>query len=171
MGSISKTLRDTGHVSSEVLTTISRRGHQRDCETGQIVEAEGTTSEILSYLENSGAPLAHISSLVTPTCDTECERSNARSKLRREKPYVSRFSQSLPTANAHTSRLAQGVLDLIVIPPMEITHTLSRGFHNLPLLFHDDTVRDIPKVNGLRSGLQAAGKVSQPSFILSKSAL
>jgi hypothetical protein len=79
--------------------------------------------------------------------------------MREEKRHPSKFTQWAPKAAARTGRLAQGALDIIVIPLMEISLTLSRGFHNVPLVFHDDTVRDLPRVTEMRSGLKAAGKV------------
>ena len=43
--------------------------------------------------------------------------------------------------------------------PATFTHGLTRGFHNVPLLYGDETVRKEQKVDGLSSGLAAAGKV------------
>ncbi|KAL8714826.1 MAG: hypothetical protein Q9220_001339 [cf. Caloplaca sp. 1 TL-2023] len=42
--------------------------------------------------------------------------------------------------------------------PMNVTVGLSRGFHNAPKLYGDDTVRKADKVTGLGSGFKAAGK-------------
>lgn len=44
--------------------------------------------------------------------------------------------------------------------PATFTHGLTRGFHNVPLLYGDETVRKEEKIDGLSSGLAAAGKVS-----------
>jgi hypothetical protein len=44
--------------------------------------------------------------------------------------------------------------------PMDITHNMARGFHNLPKMYGDETVRPVEKVTDVQSGLQAAGKVS-----------
>jgi hypothetical protein len=43
--------------------------------------------------------------------------------------------------------------------PMDFTMNLSRGFGNVPKLYGDDTVRPVEKVDGVVSGLEAAGKV------------
>ncbi len=43
--------------------------------------------------------------------------------------------------------------------PATFTHGLARGFHNAPLLYGDTTVRKEEKIDGLSSGLAAAGKV------------
>lgn len=44
--------------------------------------------------------------------------------------------------------------------PMDITMGLSQGFHNLPKMYGDDTVRKDEKVAGVKSGLVAGDKVS-----------
>lgn len=59
----------------------------------------------------------------------------------------------------YTSHLSRQILDLIVIPPTEITLTLTRGIHNAPRLLHDDTVERVPKVTGARNGMKTAGQV------------
>lgn len=43
--------------------------------------------------------------------------------------------------------------------PTAFTMAVAKGFHNTPLLYGDETVREQSKVTGLKSGLKAAGKV------------
>jgi hypothetical protein len=43
--------------------------------------------------------------------------------------------------------------------PANFTMAVARGFHNTPLLYGDETVREQSKVTGIKSGLKAAGKV------------
>jgi hypothetical protein len=47
---------------------------------------------------------------------------------------------------------------------MDITHNVARGFHNLPKMYGDETVRPLEKVTDVQSGFQAAGKVSSFSL-------
>ncbi|RDL38700.1 uncharacterized protein BP5553_03040 [Venustampulla echinocandica] len=42
--------------------------------------------------------------------------------------------------------------------PVTFTNGLARGFHNVPNLYNDDTVRPEAKIDGVKSGLVAAGK-------------
>ncbi|PMD53155.1 uncharacterized protein K444DRAFT_668700 [Hyaloscypha bicolor E] len=51
-----------------------------------------------------------------------------------------------------------GILGAGLKAPMDITHNVARGFHNLPKMYGDDTVRPLEKVTDVQSGLQAAGK-------------
>jgi hypothetical protein len=44
--------------------------------------------------------------------------------------------------------------------PVDITYNMARGFHNLPRLYGDRTVRRLDPITGARSGMKAAGKVS-----------
>lgn len=41
--------------------------------------------------------------------------------------------------------------------PMDLSLAIAQGFHNAPRLYGDDTVRTAPRINGIRSGLRAAG--------------
>lgn len=41
---------------------------------------------------------------------------------------------------------------------------MARGFHNLPKMYGDETVRPLEKVTDVQSGLQAAGKVNAFAF-------
>ncbi|KAG8529597.1 uncharacterized protein KY384_006234 [Bacidia gigantensis] len=41
--------------------------------------------------------------------------------------------------------------------PMDLSLAIAQGFHNAPRLYGDETVRTAPKVNGIKSGLRAAG--------------
>jgi hypothetical protein len=49
--------------------------------------------------------------------------------------------------------------------PMELTHNMARGFHNLPKMYGDE-VRPVEKVTDVQSGLVAAGKVGPPTVSL-----
>lgn len=69
----------------------------------------------------------------------------------------------LPTAAARTIRLAQRILDIIIIPPMEVSLTLAKGLRSPHSLFHEDGARNSPTVRGIRSGLRAARTVRMRS--------
>ena len=52
-----------------------------------------------------------------------------------------------------------GIVGAGLKAPMDITHNVARGFHNLPRMYGDETVRPLEKVTDVQSGFQAAGKV------------
>ncbi|KAL6721530.1 hypothetical protein ACLMJK_000634 [Lecanora helva] len=41
--------------------------------------------------------------------------------------------------------------------PMDLSLAIAQGFHNAPRLYGDSTVRTAPRINGIQSGLRAAG--------------
>jgi hypothetical protein len=43
--------------------------------------------------------------------------------------------------------------------PMTFTLSLAKGFHNAPILYGDESVRQSERITGIPSGLKAAGKV------------
>jgi hypothetical protein len=43
--------------------------------------------------------------------------------------------------------------------PMTLTLSLAKGFHNAPILYGDESVRQSDKITGIPSGLRAAGNV------------
>ena len=83
--------------------------------------------------------------------------SNRESSVRR--------SEILSDASYRVGQWAKHVLDWVIMIPGDATLSLSRGFHNAPKLYHDRMVRPLPKVMGIRSGFQAAGKVSLTLFL------
>lgn len=54
---------------------------------------------------------------------------------------------------------AAKVVNVGLRAPASFTMAVAKGFHNMPLLYGDDTVREQSKVTGIKSGLKAAGKV------------
>lgn len=64
----------------------------------------------------------------------------------------------LRQTGAHTSKGLGRFVKAFVQTPMEISVSLTRGFHNLPKLWGDDTVRPQEQVNDFKSGAMAAGK-------------
>lgn len=55
--------------------------------------------------------------------------------------------------------VATKLINIGLKSPMDFTMGVSKGFHNAPKLYGDDSVRELPRVTGFQSGLKAAGKV------------
>jgi hypothetical protein len=45
--------------------------------------------------------------------------------------------------------------------PVDITYNMARGFHNLPKMYGDRTVRRLDPITDARSGMKVAGKVNK----------
>jgi len=58
----------------------------------------------------------------------------------------------------HAKRAASHVAEIGLTVPMDFTNSLAQGFHNVPKLYQDRSVRPQESVKGMKSGLQAAGK-------------
>jgi hypothetical protein len=70
-------------------------------------------------------------------------------------------SSSLNAAGAIALESSKGVGRIMgagLKTPVTFTNGLARGFHNVPTIYGDDTVRPEAKIDGVKSGLVAAGK-------------
>ena len=72
-----------------------------------------------------------------------------------------RARQALSETRYQAAKSAKYALHYVLVLPTDFALSLSKGFHNAPKLYHDDTVEPVPKVIGINSGLRAAGKVSK----------
>ncbi|KAF3020893.1 hypothetical protein E8E15_008711 [Penicillium rubens] len=64
----------------------------------------------------------------------------------------------------HGSRMSKKFLKNILWLPTDLALSLSKGFHNAPMLYHDPMVKEMPKVISFRSGLEAAGTELRDGF-------
>ncbi|KAF4964403.1 hypothetical protein FSARC_7668 [Fusarium sarcochroum] len=64
----------------------------------------------------------------------------------------------LRQTRAHTSKGFGRIVKAALESPAEISVSFTRGFHNVPKLWGDDTVRPQEKVTDLKSGFKAIGK-------------
>jgi hypothetical protein len=71
-----------------------------------------------------------------------------------------RAKHALSETRFHAEKSAKYALNFVLVLPADLALSLSKGFHNAPKLYYDDTVESIPKVIGVKSGFRAAGKVS-----------
>jgi hypothetical protein len=60
--------------------------------------------------------------------------------------------------SAHTSKGIGRFAKALVQSPMELSVGITRGFHNTPKLWGDDTVRPQERVSDFKSGMKAVGK-------------
>lgn len=68
-------------------------------------------------------------------------------------------AKSMVSKTGHaTSRFSKKTATAIVSPFVDLTVSLSKGLHNAPKYYHDSTVRKLPRVVGVKSAFEAAGK-------------
>lgn len=58
----------------------------------------------------------------------------------------------------HAKQVASHVAEIGLSVPMDLANSLAQGFHNVPKIYQDKTVRPQENVTGMKSGLQGAGK-------------
>ncbi|TGZ76788.1 UDP-Glycosyltransferase/glycogen phosphorylase [Ascodesmis nigricans] len=70
-------------------------------------------------------------------------------------------SPSSPSRKSHhrrSPRHSHPLLRSLLHLPIDIPLAIAQGYHNLPRLYHDPTVRHPARITGFHSGLRAAGK-------------
>lgn len=95
-----------------------------------------------------------------PTTSKETGSSSPSRKSQQSTVTDSAEKFNLETA-INSTRAAGKILNVGMRAPTIFTMAVARGFHNAPLLYGDDTVREPHRVTGIKSGFKAATKVCQ----------
>ena len=96
----------------------------------------------------------HVSERSTPS--TSPEQSQTSLDVQNSSPGPN--PDMLRPTGVHISKGAGRFVRTFVQIPMEISVGLTKGFHNLPKLWGDDTVRPLEQISEFKSGAMAAGK-------------
>ena len=87
------------------------------------------------------------------------QNDNSRPQLRTCRASgSSKDHDMLRQTSAHTSKGFGRIVKAAVQAPMDISVSITKGFHNAPKLWGDDTVRPQEQVSDLKSGFKAIGK-------------
>lgn len=65
----------------------------------------------------------------------------------------------------NASRTAAKLFNMSLKAPMNLTLAIAKRFHNAPLLYGDNTVREAHRITGIKSGFKAAGKAGVPCVV------
>ncbi|KAJ6134158.1 hypothetical protein N7523_000480 [Penicillium sp. IBT 18751x] len=85
-------------------------------------------------------------------------------QMMRDKTIRSKWTEIRSETSFYISTIFKKSLRLILWLPTDLSLSVSRGFHNTPMLYHDPMVRPVPKVTHISSGLRAAGKELKSGF-------
>jgi UDP:flavonoid glycosyltransferase YjiC (YdhE family) len=85
------------------------------------------------------------------------DASRSRVRSRNESGF-GKDHDMLRQTGVHTSKGLGRFVKAFVQTPVEVSVSLTKGFHNLPKLWGDDTVRPQEQVSDFKSGAMAAGK-------------
>ncbi|EMC99433.1 glycosyltransferase family 1 protein [Baudoinia panamericana UAMH 10762] len=121
----------------------------------------------------SGLSLSDLSVLSSPTSNTPpgSQVNTLQHELSRRPRGVARDGvrsrvesaagldrDMLRHTGVHTSKGVGRFAKALVQSPMDLSVSFTKGFHNVPKLWGDDTVRPQERVTGLKSGLVAVGR-------------
>ncbi|KAL4815810.1 hypothetical protein BDW67DRAFT_185530 [Aspergillus spinulosporus] len=73
-------------------------------------------------------------------------------------PNAGKQPDMLCPTGVHVSKGAGRFIKAVVQGPVDISVNFARGFHNMPRLWGDDTVRPQERVSGFKSGVKAVGR-------------
>lgn len=86
------------------------------------------------------------------------DNGSQRRVLNRSQSSLSKNQDRLRQSGAHSSKGMGRFLKSSFSAPVDVTMGLTKGFHNFPKMWGDDTVRPQHQVSGFKSGAVAAGK-------------
>lgn len=162
--------------SQESILTVARKSeHLRvrerstpptspeESETSSHVQKSSTRARSPSNVSSSSSPTLNIgsSSMSDALQGQLSPKKNDAGRSRVHKQNESGFGKDrdmLRQTGVHTSKGLGRFVKTAVQTPMEISLGVTKGFHNFPKLWGDDTVRPQEKISDFKSGAIAAGK-------------
>lgn len=179
--SLSRSLSTRRKSSSHRESSPSSNVEEQPQNTAPNPEDSGVTrssNEEVKSEQSSGSVL-----LNNPVTDSKVssEENRSESSLGKASSHVTIESPGLENQTAGASgppakfdlesvlnagKTAAKVFNMTLKVPTDFTLAVAKGFHNAPLLYGDDTVRETAKITGIKSGFKAAGRVSQPNVSL-----
>jgi UDP:flavonoid glycosyltransferase YjiC (YdhE family) len=95
---------------------------------------------------------SHMEGRSTPATSLESKASYEKAAISDNNPDMMRRT------SAHTSKGVGRFAKALIQSPMDLSMSFTKGFHNMPKLWGDDTVRPQARVSDFKSGVQTAGK-------------
>jgi UDP:flavonoid glycosyltransferase YjiC (YdhE family) len=123
----------------------------RESETSQV----GGIPTLPLSPEQSQTSLNMQESLTRVQSVPNASRTQVRS---RNESRTGKDHDMLRQTGAHTSKGFGRIVKTALQSPMDLSMSITEGFHNAPKLWGDDTVRPPQKVSDLKSGARAVGK-------------
>jgi hypothetical protein len=127
------------------ITGKSEMSHAGERSNSRISPAQSQTSA------DGSEALIRIQS--PPNLDNACQRPSCS-----RNDSSSQDHDMLRQTGAHTSKGLGRIMKAAVRAPMDVSVSMTKGFHNVPKLWGDDTVRPQERVSDFKSGIKAVGK-------------
>lgn len=153
--------------SQESLPIIARRSktslvNERSTSAGQnpSLNAQESLSRVGSLPSRSSSNIesSHISEGLGGQLNPKQEDAGRRRVRSRNEPDSGKDRDMLRQTGVHTSKGLGRIVKSSAKIPMDISVGLTKGFHNFPKLWGDDTVRPQEKISDFKSGVMAVGK-------------
>lgn len=150
---------EVSHVVEKSNPSIS----SRQSEASLIMEDSLTHARNPSNLSGRSTPTLNVasSSMPDPSQGQSDPRQDdaGRGRIRsRNEPGPGKQPDMLRPTGVHVSKGAGRFVKAVVQGPVDISVNWTRGFHNMPRLWGDDTVRPQERVSDLKTGVKAVGR-------------
>jgi hypothetical protein len=166
-------------IPSDVFHALKTKLHSRQNSINKETSSDTNSVESDRKLSESNTTLSSASSQTDPKKEAESPKDSAGTTtdlteppeevlLSKEVSVDSEASSIAPHEKKHhhhlheridyAKQVASHVAEVGLSVPMDFANSLAQGFHNVPKIYQDHTVRPQENVTGMKSGLQAAGK-------------
>ncbi|KAI1414887.1 putative glucosyl/glucuronosyl transferase [Hypoxylon sp. FL1857] len=149
LGSMAMGVADFPSETLKALPIPSTSSRQQSQES---VPATGLSSPASNTRSSSTSD--ELQGRLTPKQD-DASRSRFRS---RNESSSGKDHDMLRQTGVHTSKGLGRIVKAVVQSPMELSVSFTKGFHNVPKLWGDETVRPQEQVNDFKSGVKAVGR-------------
>lgn len=145
----------------------SRHKSQASGSTSAGIESQATSNPSVSLSRNISGPSNSHRSIRSSSSSiseaSEAQSISSKTIKTSKNPFTRHNTSPGKDRNLHEngiygSKGLGGIVKSAFKSPMEMTMGITKGFHNAPKMWGDDTVRPQPKVSGAKSGAQAIGK-------------
>jgi hypothetical protein len=128
-------------------------------ETSSTSTKESASMPLAGDMPTSAIPAADGLSEVSTLVEASAVDSTKDTRIRKHARTITDIRDLDMDGIVSAGKSAAKVVNVGLRAPASFAMAVAKGFHNMPLLYGDDTVREHPKVTGIKSGLKAAGKV------------
>lgn len=131
---------------------------QPSTDTTSLGRSPSVTSVSSKASETKRSPFSRSRTLPIPSHTTSAQENGVTGLRTVISPNPPKQADIMQPTGIHMSRGAGRLFKEIVQGPVDISNNLTRGLHNLPKMWGDDTVRPQERVTDFRSGMKAVGR-------------
>ncbi|ETI23926.1 hypothetical protein G647_05733 [Cladophialophora carrionii CBS 160.54] len=152
--------KETSHIGERSTPPTSPEQSQTSMDLQESlahVRSPSNLSVLTSPTSNNGSSSTSSDALQGPLNPKQDGASRRRVRSRDESGF-GKNNDMMRQTGVHTSKGFGRIAKAAIQAPMDLSMSITKGFHNVPKLWGDDTVRPQEQVSDLKSGVTAAGK-------------